>query len=108
MITEDQTSVIEFLTSPATHNGVSVERIDTHSAIVCLVGARAYKLKRAVRFDYLDFSTPERRRRLCEAEVLLNRRTAPTLYHGVLPVTREPGADSHWAAEACPSTGWSI
>ena len=47
------------------------------------------KLKRAVRFDYLDFSTPERRRLLCEAEVRLNRRTAPTLYRGVVAVTRE-------------------
>ena len=48
-----------------------------------------YKLKRAVRFDYLDFSTSERRRSLCEAEVRLNRRTAPTLYRGVVAVTRQ-------------------
>ena len=53
-----------------------------------LVGERAYKLKRAVKFDYLDFSTPERRRHMCEAEVRLNRRTAPALYRGVLPITR--------------------
>ena len=49
----------------------------------------AYKLKRAVRFDYLDFSTSERRRTLCEAEVRLNRRTAPTLYRGVVAITRQ-------------------
>ena len=49
----------------------------------------AYKLKRAVRFDYLDFSTSERRHALCEAEVRLNRRTAPTLYRGVVAVTRQ-------------------
>ena len=58
MITEDQTAVIDFLASPSTHGGANVERIDTHTAIVFLAGARAYKLKRAVRFDYLDFSTP--------------------------------------------------
>ncbi|HYN06767.1 MAG TPA: AAA family ATPase [Vicinamibacterales bacterium] len=69
---------------------MAVERIDTHTAIVFLVGARAYKLKRAVLFDYLDFSTSERRRALCDAEVRLNRRTAPALYRGVVAVTREP------------------
>jgi aminoglycoside phosphotransferase family enzyme/predicted kinase len=48
-------------------------------------------LKRAVRFDYLDFSTVERRRDMCDAEVRLNRRTAKAIYRGVVPVTREPG-----------------
>ena len=62
MITEDQTPVIDFLAAPSTHGGATVERIDTHASIVFLAGARAYKLKRAVRFDYLDFSTSERRR----------------------------------------------
>jgi aminoglycoside phosphotransferase family enzyme/predicted kinase len=89
MTTEDQTAVIEFLASPATHGVATVERIDTHASIVFLAGARAYKLKRAVHFDYLDFSTSERRRMLCEAEVRLNRRTAPTLYRGVVAVTRQ-------------------
>jgi aminoglycoside phosphotransferase family enzyme/predicted kinase len=89
MITEDQTPVIDFLAAPSTHGGAPVERIDTHASIVFLAGARAYKLKRAVRFDYLDFSTSERRRSLCEAEVRLNRRTAPTLYRGVVAVTRQ-------------------
>jgi aminoglycoside phosphotransferase family enzyme/predicted kinase len=89
MTTENQAAVIDFLVTPATHGGVPVERIDTHSAVVFLAGARAWKLKRAVRFDYLDFSTPERRRAMCEAEVELNRRTAPALYRGVVPVTRE-------------------
>ena len=89
MITEDQTALIDFLASPSTHEGVKVERVDTHASIVFLAGRRAYKLKRAVAFDYLDFSTGERRRTLCEAEVRLNRRTAPTLYRGVVAVTRE-------------------
>jgi aminoglycoside phosphotransferase family enzyme/predicted kinase len=89
MNTEDQTGVIDFLGAPSTHGGAAVERIDTHASIVFLAGARAYKLKRAVRFDYLDFSTSERRRTLCEAEVRLNRRTAPTLYRGVVAVSRQ-------------------
>jgi uncharacterized protein len=88
MIADDQREVIEFLASPTTHGGRAVEQIETHTAIVFLAGSRALKLKRAVRFDYLDFSTPQRRQALCEAEVRLNRRTAPTLYHGVVAVTR--------------------
>jgi aminoglycoside phosphotransferase family enzyme/predicted kinase len=64
---------------------------------VFLAGDRAYKLKRAVRFDYLDFSTPELRQRFCEAEVRLNRRTAPTLYRGVVAVTRD--ADGSYALD---------
>ena len=89
MVTEDQSAIVEFLAAPSTHGGAAVERIDTHSSIVFLAGERAYKLKRAVRFDYLDFSTSALRRAMCEAEVRLNRRTAPTLYRGVLPVTRQ-------------------
>lgn len=85
-----QAAVIEFLASPATHGGSVVERIDTHSAVVFLAGSRALKLKRAVAFDYLDFSTPERRHAACEAEVRINRRTAAAIYRGVVAITREP------------------
>jgi aminoglycoside phosphotransferase family enzyme/predicted kinase len=88
-ITEDQTGVIEFLGAPATHRGASVERIETHISIVFLAGSRAWKLKRAVRFDYIDASTPDRRKMLCEKEVQLNRRMAASLYLGVVAVTRE-------------------
>jgi aminoglycoside phosphotransferase family enzyme/predicted kinase len=89
MTTEDQTPVIEFLSRPATHGNASVERIETHASIVFLAAGLAYKLKRAVRFDYLDFSSAERRRAFCEAEVRLNQRMAPSLYRGVVSVTRE-------------------
>ncbi len=91
MIVEDQHELIEFLSQPSAYPAPvdAVERIDTHSATVFLVGPHAYKLKRAVRYDYLDFSTLARRRTFCEAEVALNRRTAPALYLGVVPVTRE-------------------
>jgi aminoglycoside phosphotransferase family enzyme/predicted kinase len=91
MITGDQTAVIELLSASSTHDGANVERVETHASVVFLVGERAYKLKRAVKFDYLDFSTPERRRAMCEAEVRLNRRTAPDLYRGVVAVTRQDG-----------------
>jgi aminoglycoside phosphotransferase family enzyme/predicted kinase len=68
-----------------------VETVETHISIVHLVGKRAFKLKKALRFPYLDFSTLEKRRAACEAEVRLNRRTAPEIYCGVVAVTR--GAD---------------
>ena len=91
MIVEDQSEVAAFLTDPATYGeGVGeVRRIDTHGAMVFLAGDRAYKLKRAVKFDYMDFSTVERRRQMAEAEVALNSRTAPGIYRRALPVTRE-------------------
>jgi aminoglycoside phosphotransferase family enzyme/predicted kinase len=89
MVIQDQSATIDFLASPRLHGGDPVERIDTHAAIVFLAGDRAWKLKRAVRYDYLDFSTVERRRAACEAEVRINHHAAPTLYRGVVAVTRE-------------------
>src|SRR6187401_1936923 len=88
MITEDQSSVVAFLSSPAAHAGAAVERMDTHASVVFLAGERAWKLKRAVRYDYLDYSTADKRRIMCEAEVRINRRTAPSLYRGVTAITR--------------------
>ena len=88
----DQNEVIAFLSSATAYGPAAgpVERIDTHGAVVFLVGERAYKLKRAVRYSYLDYSTVERRRQACEAELTLNRRTAPQLYLAVERVTRSP------------------
>lgn len=65
-------------------------RVDTHGAVVVLAGPDVYKLKRAVRLPFMDLSTLERRRIACEREVAVNRAFAPTLYRGVVPVTRSP------------------
>lgn len=81
-----QAPVLAFLADPATHGGGPVTRIDTHGAAVFLAGDRAYKLKRDVHYPYMDFSTPERRRRAAEAEIALNSLTAPGLYLGVAAV----------------------
>ncbi len=90
MQTEDQSDTIALLARPETHgNAREVERIDTHISIVFLAGDRAIKLKRAVKYPYLDFSTPEIRREICEREVAINRRTAPDIYLDAAPVTRE-------------------
>jgi aminoglycoside phosphotransferase family enzyme/predicted kinase len=102
MITEDQSAVVAFLAEPSTHDGARVERIDTHASIVFLAGERAYKLKRAVLFDYLDFSTSDRRRVLCEAEVRLNRRTAPSLYRGVVAITRREDGSYAFGGKGTP------
>ncbi|MBL6935573.1 MAG: AAA family ATPase [Alphaproteobacteria bacterium] len=86
----DQNAVIDFLSRPEAY-GVGadrVERIDTHISVVFLAGDRAYKLKKAVSFPYLDFSDLSARQRFCQAELEVNRRTAPGLYERVAAVTR--------------------
>ena len=68
--------------------GEPVERIDTHGAHILLGRERAWKMKRAVRFSFMDLSTLARREAAIRAELELNRRTAPQLYEAVMPVTR--------------------
>lgn len=82
-----QSALIDFLERTLSTDG-RCRRIDTHAASVFLAGDRAWKLKRAVRFPYLDFSTSEFRRAALEAELRLNRRTAPEMYLAVHPIAR--------------------
>lgn len=89
MIVEDQAEAVAFLKGEAALLGLPVDTITTHISTVLMAGDRAFKLKRPVRFPYLDFSTAERRLSFCEAELVLNRRTAPALYLGVRRITRE-------------------
>jgi aminoglycoside phosphotransferase family enzyme/predicted kinase len=81
-----QDRVFAFLADPATHPGV--RRIDTHAATVLLEGARALKIKRAVRFPYLDYSTLAKRKAACDEEIKVNRPFAPQIYHRVVPITQ--------------------
>ncbi|MEQ9489709.1 MAG: AAA family ATPase [Alphaproteobacteria bacterium] len=99
---EDQSRQISLLADSATHGGETVERIDTHGAIVFLAGDRAYKLKRAVRFSFMDFSTAEKRRAACEREVVLNRRTAPDIYLGLSAIRETDGGLSLGAMDEDP------
>lgn len=87
---DEQSETIAFLADGASYGlpGALVEQVVTHCSRLFLVADRAYKLKRAVRFSYLDYSTPALRERFCRAELALNRRTAPDLYVGVHRVTR--------------------
>jgi uncharacterized protein len=98
---DDQRDVIDFLSRPSSY-GAAVERveiIETHVSLVFLAGDRAYKLKREIRFPYLDFSSVEQRRIACEAELALNRRTAPELYLEVRALTRTANGGIGFGAE---------
>jgi len=68
-----------------------VLRRETHMSWVFLAGDRVYKLKKPVRFPYLDFSTLAKREAACRAELRLNRRLAPDIYLDVVPLTKSNG-----------------
>ncbi len=93
--TEPQHEVFAFLSDPASHGGAQVRRIDTHAAAVFLAGNRVYKVKRAVTFPFLDYSTIEKRKAACESELEVNRSFAPDIYLRAVSITRE--ADEHLA-----------
>jgi aminoglycoside phosphotransferase family enzyme/predicted kinase len=106
---DDQRDVIDFLSNSSSY-GAATERVDiieTHVSLVFLVGDRAYKLKRAVKLPYLDFSTAEQRRAACEAELALNRRTAPSLYLEVRPLTRAADGAVGFGIEG-PAVEWVV
>src|ERR1700680_5245847 len=105
-----QEQVLAFLADPAAYGGGAekVRRIDTHAASVFLAGKRAFKVKRAVRFPFLDYSTLEKRKAACAAELQVNRPFAPEIYRRVVPITREAdgrlalggkGEPVEWAVE---------
>jgi aminoglycoside phosphotransferase family enzyme/predicted kinase len=105
--TESQEQVFALLGDPAMHGGAAVRRIDTHAASVFLAGESAYKVKRAVRFPFLDYSTLAKRKAACEAELAVNRPFAADIYLRVVAVTRRngglaldgPGEPVEWAVE---------
>ena len=91
--TAGQSEVFAFLSDPATHRlKEPVTRIDTHGAAIFLAGANVYKVKRAVHFSFMDFSTLEKRRRACENELAVNKANAPDLYLGLVPISRKDNA----------------
>ncbi len=70
------------------HGAGAVEVVQTHISYVFLAGGYAYKIKKPLNLGFLDYSTLEQRRRMCEEEVRLNRRLCDGVYLGVLAVTR--------------------
>ncbi|MPZ39548.1 MAG: AAA family ATPase [Rhizobiales bacterium] len=105
---DSQDAVFALLADPATHGGHAVKRIDTHAASLFLAGDLVFKIKRAVRFPFLDYSTLAKRKAACETELAINRRTAPGIYRRVVAITREAdgrlaldgsGEPVEWAVE---------
>ncbi len=87
---ELQAAVFRFLADPKTHGlGEPVKRVDTAGAVVFLAGPDVYKVKRAVKFPFMDLSTLDKRREACEAEIAVNRASAPDLYLAALPIVRQ-------------------
>ena len=84
-----QSEAIAFLSDSSNLPGQkAVETIQTHGALIFLSGKFAYKIKRAVQYDYLDFSTLQKRHDMLLRELELNAPTAPSIYRDVIAVTR--------------------
>lgn len=82
-------SLIQALLDPAAypHPVSNIELIETHISWVLLTGRYAYKIKKNIRFDFLDFSTLKKRHFYCQEELRFNSRFAPGLYLDVVPIT---------------------
>jgi aminoglycoside phosphotransferase family enzyme/predicted kinase len=87
--TSEHPALIEGLlrASAYDHPTRGITLAETHISWVILTGPFAYKLKKPVRFDFVDYTTLRRRAFFCHEEVRLNRRFAPHLYLGVVPIT---------------------
>lgn len=107
---ETQTEALNFFSGLPSDDPARPEivRIDTHANVVFLVGTKAYKIKRAVRFPFLDYSTLALREAACKAEITVNSSNAPQIYRRALPVTQQPdgsfalngsGTVVEWAVE---------
>ncbi|WP_293466233.1 hypothetical protein [Polaromonas sp.] len=85
---------LKFLQSPEAYGepGAQPACIETHMSWVFLVGDRVYKLKKPVRFPFLDFTTLKARAFFCREEVRLNRRLAPGVYLGLMALQWRDGA----------------
>jgi uncharacterized protein len=91
---------MRFLSDPASypHAPRQVRVVETHMSFVFIAEARAYKLKKPVRFSFLDFSTLELREAMCREELRLNRRLAPQVYLDVRALTETPAGTLDHAA----------
>ncbi len=94
--------LIQALHHPACygHPVRKIELVETHISWVFLTGTYAYKIKKPLNLGFLDFSTLEKRRFFCEKELHLNRRLAPSLYLGVIPITGSPSVPALGGAGA--------
>lgn len=96
----EQSKLFEGLKNPSTYGSEvkSVNILQTHISFIALTGKYAYKIKKAVDFGFLDFSTIDRRKYYCNEEVRLNRRLCPEIYLDVVPITRD---DDKFVLDGC-------
>jgi aminoglycoside phosphotransferase family enzyme/predicted kinase len=90
------------------HRPPQVELLQTHISFVFLAGDAVYKVKKAVRFAFLDFSSLERRRHFCHEEVRLNRRLAGDTYRGVVAIVRQGSGFALAAEDAADAIEYAV
>jgi aminoglycoside phosphotransferase family enzyme/predicted kinase len=88
----ERRSLVDALTEPRCYGHAvdAIRVVETHISWVFLTGRYAYKVKKPLKLSFVDFSTLERRHRFCLEELRLNRRLAPELYLGVVPIGGSP------------------
>jgi len=98
-----------FLSDPSVyaHRPATVTIVETHMSYVFLAGERVYKLKKPVRRPFLDFSTIDAREHNCREEARLNRRLAPGVYLGVIPLTCDSARGLALGGDA-PAVDWLV
>lgn len=89
MIPEQITQIVKDKSLPFPTKGIKL--IETHISWVLLTDQYAYKIKKPLKLSFLNFSTMARRKHFCELEVQLNKRLAPEMYLGILPVYKREG-----------------
>lgn len=101
---------LRFLSSRAAHgeDPARVQLIETHMSWVVIAGERVLKMKKPVRYPFLDFSTPEARERNCREELRLNRRLAPQVYLGLLALKWHEGRFALVPEERLPAAGTTV
>jgi aminoglycoside phosphotransferase family enzyme/predicted kinase len=102
--------LIDALSEPSAYPGRVewVEVRQTHISVAFLAGSHVYKVKKPVRLGFLDYGTLEKRRHYCEEEVRLNRRLAPEVYLGVVPVARDEGSGTLRVEGAGALVEWAV
>jgi uncharacterized protein len=87
---QNQKQAVDALLTPQAYpqNPGNIELIQTHISFVFLTKKHVYKVKKAVNFGFLDFSTLDKRRMFCLKELELNRRLCPEIYLEVVPINK--------------------
>lgn len=107
---DDRQGLLDFLSQPGSYAEptTTVERVDTHISQVFLTDRHAYKLKKPVAFEFLDFRTREARRLACLEELRINRRLAPDVYLGAVAVTLDRRRRFRWAGPQDEPVDWLV